>query len=66
MRPRPTTARSTPEPLPVTSLSPIVQTAGFAGLSRRVSDGTRTRDRLDHNQELYQLSYAHHGISAGV
>src|SRR4051794_29119661 len=26
---------------------------------RRVSDGTRTRDHLDHNQELYQLSYAH-------
>ncbi len=25
-----------------------------------MSDGTRTRDRLDHNQELYQLSYAHH------
>jgi hypothetical protein len=25
----------------------------------RVSDGTRTRDRLDHNQELYHLSYAH-------
>ena len=24
-----------------------------------VSDGTRTRDRLDHNQELYQLSYTH-------
>jgi hypothetical protein len=24
-----------------------------------VSDGARTRDRLDHNQELYQLSYAH-------
>jgi len=31
------------------------------GDSVRVSDGTRTRDRLDHNQELYQLSYAHHG-----
>ncbi len=31
-----------------------------AGLSLGVSDGTRTRDRLDHNQELYQLSYAHH------
>ena len=30
-----------------------------SGTSRRVSDGTRTRDRLDHNQELYQLSYAH-------
>ena len=27
--------------------------------SVKVSDGTRTRDRLDHNQELYQLSYAH-------
>jgi hypothetical protein len=27
----------------------------------RVSDGARTHDRLDHNQELYQLSYAHHG-----
>jgi hypothetical protein len=26
-----------------------------------VSEGTRTPDRLDHNQELYQLSYAHHG-----
>jgi hypothetical protein len=26
-----------------------------------VSDGTRTRDRLDHNQELYLLSYAHRG-----
>ena len=29
---------------------------------KRVSDGTRTRDRLDHNQELYQLSYAHHAL----
>ena len=29
----------------------------------RVSDGTRTHDRLDHNQELYQLSYAHRGVS---
>ena len=27
--------------------------------SQRVSEGTRTPDRLDHNQELYQLSYAH-------
>ncbi len=25
----------------------------------KVDDGTRTHDRLDHNQELYQLSYAH-------
>jgi hypothetical protein len=29
-----------------------------------VSEGTRTPDRLDHNQELYQLSYAHH-VDAG-
>jgi hypothetical protein len=26
---------------------------------KRVSDGIRTRDRRDHNAELYQLSYAH-------
>jgi len=25
----------------------------------KVSDGSRTRDLLDHNQVLYQLSYAH-------
>jgi hypothetical protein len=25
-----------------------------------VSDRTRTGDHLDHNQELYLLSYAHH------
>jgi hypothetical protein len=30
-----------------------------------VSDGTRTRDRLDHNQELYLLSYAHHVAARG-
>src|ERR1700734_1215911 len=30
--------------------------------SRGVSDGARTHDRLDHNQELYQMSYAHHGL----
>lgn len=30
------------------------------GFQRGVDDGIRTRDRLDHNQELYQLSYAHH------
>ena len=29
-----------------------------------MSDGIRTHDRLDHNQELYQLSYAHHGSRA--
>jgi hypothetical protein len=28
-----------------------------------VSEGTRTPDRLDHNQELYQLSYAHRGTA---
>ena len=29
-----------------------------------VSDGTRTRDVLDHNQVLYQLSYTHRGFLA--
>ena len=28
-----------------------------------MSDGTRTRDFLDHNQVLYQLSYTHHRVS---
>ena len=28
-----------------------------------VDDGTRTHDDRDHNPGLYQLSYAHHGIS---
>jgi hypothetical protein len=28
--------------------------------SSGVSDGARTRDVLDHNQVLYQLSYTHH------
>jgi hypothetical protein len=28
---------------------------------KRVDDRTRTGDRLDHNQELYQLSYVHRG-----
>jgi hypothetical protein len=30
-----------------------------------VSDGTRTRDFLDHNQVLYQLSYTHHAYAEG-
>src|SRR5277367_4400212 len=37
-----------------------------SGVFWRVSEGTRTPDRLDHNQELYQLSYAHHGEVPGV
>src|SRR5262249_15210935 len=31
---------------------------------RGVSDRTRTGDRLDHNQELYQLSYAHRAVGS--
>ena len=37
-----------------------------AAVPRGVSEGTRTPDRLDHNQELYQLSYAHHVPPCGV
>jgi hypothetical protein len=51
-------------------LSPTVRVGRIRGLGERpiaslcrefvrVSDGTRTRDRRDHNPELYQLSYAH-------
>ena len=41
----------------------------FAGTSKRVDDRIRTGDRLDHNQELYQLSYSHHAalnLAAGT
>jgi hypothetical protein len=31
--------------------------------SIRVDDRIRTGDRLDHNQELYQLSYVHRAVS---
>ncbi|EPJ34513.1 hypothetical protein STAFG_8416 [Streptomyces afghaniensis 772] len=30
-----------------------------------MSDGTRTRGILDHNQVLYQLSYTHHDRLGG-
>ncbi len=30
-----------------------------------MNDGIRTHDRLDHNQELYQLSYVHHDGPGG-
>ncbi len=29
---------------------------------KRVTDGTRTRDVLDHNQVLYQLNYGHQQV----
>ena len=32
---------------------------GLASATRRVADGTRTRDHRDHNPGLYQLSYRH-------
>jgi hypothetical protein len=44
---------------PTTSSLPRPRQVGLE--YRRVSEGTRTPDRLDHNQELYQLSYAHRG-----
>jgi hypothetical protein len=31
----------------------------YSGVSVRVDDRIRTGDRLDHNQELYLLSYVH-------
>jgi hypothetical protein len=35
------------------------EVAALQPLLRRVDDRIRTGDRLDHNQELYQLSYVH-------
>ena len=35
------------------------QHQAYAADFEKVSDRIRTGDRLDHNQELYQLSYAH-------
>ncbi len=55
-------------PAPEDSVSDFVRLAiasrspwspGFEYAALGVSEGTRTPDRLDHNQELYQLSYAH-------
>ena len=45
-----------------TSATIVPDTVPFSrsGPSDGVSDGTRTRDILDHNQGLYQLSYTHH------
>ena len=47
-----------------TATSPIMRTAREASraVRMRVSDGTRTRDHLDHNQVLYQLSYTHQDV----
>ena len=45
---------------PGTDMGGAPSPRGHRPLFHRVSDGTRTRDRLDHNQVLYQLSYTHH------
>ena len=36
------------------------EVAALQAFLLRVDDRIRTGDRLDHNQELYQLSYSHH------
>ncbi len=46
-------------------MHPALQCEPHMPISRsfvKVSDRTRTGDHLDHNQELYQLSYAHHEL----
>jgi hypothetical protein len=51
----------TPQPFWVILILPEMQKSpALAGLFLEVSDGARTRDRRNHNPELYQLSYAHH------
>ena len=53
--------------LPARVLAPRLHKEPF-GLTtpsdfKRVADRIRTGDRLDHNQELYQLSYSHRAAS---
>jgi hypothetical protein len=40
-------------------LPPGSEVGALQALRLRVDDRIRTGDRLDHNQELYQLSYVH-------
>ncbi len=54
------TARIGAEPGPGPSAYPEHEPANSRRLQERVADRIRTGDRLDHNQELYQLSYSHH------
>lgn len=43
--------------------APAIKNAPTRGVScSRVTDGTRTRDVLDHNQVLYQLNYGHQHV----
>lgn len=42
----------------------VLVPASNTGTRLGVSNGTRTRDILDHNQVLYQLSYTHHVVTA--
>ena len=59
------TLRFTPPPIPgPDQTTPDSKRARKYGLFWKVSDGDRTRDRRNHNPELYQLSYAHHGRPA--
>jgi hypothetical protein len=40
-----------------------IPTCSLQAFRLRVDDRIRTGDRLDHNQELYQLSYVHRAAS---
>src|SRR5436190_19531349 len=44
---------------PPGSPRPLHRSASGTCATRRVADGTRTRDHRDHNPGLYQLSYRH-------
>src|SRR5436190_22350862 len=44
---------------PRTDSKSVALSAELRGPTRRVADGTRTHDHLDHNQGLYTLSYGH-------
>ena len=46
-------------PVPGSGVERSPEKVELCGRFGGVDDGTRTHDRLDHNQELYQLSYVH-------
>ena len=56
-----------PESASETAQKPFLVVPGnfWSGKGKRATDGARTRDVLDHNQVLYQLSYGRHAFPEG-
>ena len=57
-----------PESASETAQKPFLVVPGnfWSGKGKRATDGARTRDVLDHNQVLYQLSYGRRRMPEGT